>query len=343
MDTFAAPLMKVLFDHPMPFALAHGGFQTQIEQTRAALAPLGVEVEWLRWWDTAQHGDLIHCFGTASVAYLQQARAMRVPVVMTTLFTETCNRSDARLAWQGRMVRTILKLPFGEGMKNHLPWRAFSSCARNVVGLEVEKKVLQLVYGVEDAAVSVVPLGLSEAFLRAGPGSRNEPHLVCTGTITPRKRTVELAELARAARVPILFVGKPYHESDPYWQRFRELVDGQFVKHHPHVTGETEMIELLRAARGFVLMSAYENWCLSAHEAAACGLPLLVPDQKWSRERFGGEARYFTGDAARDDAVLKKFHDACPKLPAPRVKLFSWLDAARQLKAVYEDVLKASL
>jgi len=24
--------MKVLFDHPWPFALAHGGFQIQIEQ-----------------------------------------------------------------------------------------------------------------------------------------------------------------------------------------------------------------------------------------------------------------------------------------------------------------------
>jgi glycosyltransferase involved in cell wall biosynthesis len=99
------------------------------------------------------------------------------------------------------------------------------------------------------------------------------------------------------------------------------------------------MVELLRGARGFVLMSTWENWCLSAHEAAACGLPVLLPDQKWSRERFGAEANYFTGDMARDVEVLRRFHEACPKLPAPRVKLHSWSDAARVLKSVYEDVL----
>ena len=40
--------MKVLFDCHLPFMLAHGGMQIQIEQTRAALERLGVEVEPLR-------------------------------------------------------------------------------------------------------------------------------------------------------------------------------------------------------------------------------------------------------------------------------------------------------
>jgi len=334
--------MKVLLDHNFPFALAHGGLQTQIEQTREALLALGVEVEWLRWWDDSQHGDVIHHFGTATVAYLRQSREMRTPVVMTTLFTETCNRSDARLSRQRMLVRAVLKLPFGEGVKDHLPWRSFGMCARNVVGLEAERRVLEIVYGVPREAVAVVPLGLSETFLKAGAGNRVGAHLVCTGTITARKRTVELAELAREARVPVLFVGKPYHESDPYWRRFEKLVDGTFVRHQPHVSGEAEMVALLHGARGFVLMSAWENWCLSAHEAAACGLPLLVPDQKWSRERFGDAAHYFTGDKARDVRVLKEFFEACPNLPAPEVRLFSWADAARRLKDVYESVLSTS-
>ena len=46
--------MKVLFDHPNPFLLAHGGFQTQIVQTKVALERIGVEVDWLRWWDDEQ-------------------------------------------------------------------------------------------------------------------------------------------------------------------------------------------------------------------------------------------------------------------------------------------------
>ena len=33
--------MKVLFDHPNPFMLAHGGFQNQIEQTKKAPERIG--------------------------------------------------------------------------------------------------------------------------------------------------------------------------------------------------------------------------------------------------------------------------------------------------------------
>ena len=55
--------MKILFNHNFPFALAHGGMQTQIEQTQAALQSVGLEVEPLRWWDDLQRGDLIHYFG----------------------------------------------------------------------------------------------------------------------------------------------------------------------------------------------------------------------------------------------------------------------------------------
>src|ERR1019366_772376 len=48
--------MKVLFHHFLPFSLAHGGEQVQIEQTKTALERAGVEVEFLRWWDAAK-GD----------------------------------------------------------------------------------------------------------------------------------------------------------------------------------------------------------------------------------------------------------------------------------------------
>lgn len=332
--------MRVLFDHPSPFLLAHGGLQTQIEQTRSALEKIGVGVEWLRWWDDRQRGDLIHFFGTASNAYLHQARAMKLPVVMTTLFTETCNRSDAQLKRQAGLIRLILAMPFGEGMKQQLSWRTYGNCTRNVVGLVAEREVLERVYRVPPERTSIVPLGLSETYLHAGAGPRSGPHLICTGTIAARKNCIELAEMAIAAQTPILFVGKPYHATDPYWLRFEKLIDNRWVKYHAHVTSELEMIALLQSARGFVLMSNYENWCLSAHEAAACGLPLLVQDQKWSRERFGDQARYFAhiGNSAKNATILRQFYEQTPTLPSPKIKLHSWLDAAHELRMAYEAV-----
>ncbi len=335
--------MKILFDHPSPFLLAHGGFQTQIEQTKNALEEIGVEVEHLRWWDARQRGDLIHFFSAPSQSYLNLARAVRLPVVNTTLFTETCNRSDAKLRRQGFLVRVILSLPFGEGIKQQLTWGAYKGCAHNVVTLAAEKFVLETVYGIAPSAISIVPYGLSEIFLRAGRGDRSKNYLISTGTITERKNCIELAEMAKAAKVPILFVGKPYHPDDAYWRKFERRIDGQWVQYHSHVESEEEMVGLLKASRGYVLFSRHENWCLSAHEAAACGLPLLVPDQKWSRERFGGLVSYFRGFDTNDNVqILKQFYDRCPSLPPPPVKFYQWKDAAQQLKTIYEAVLSVS-
>jgi len=334
--------MKVLFDHGMPFALAHGGFQVQIEQTKLALEQLGVEVEWVRWWDENQRGDLIHYFGTTDSSNLECARLLGLPTVMTTLFTAACNRPPSRLALQGAFIRTLARLPFGEGFKKKLPWAAYHLVDCNVVGLETERRVFEMVHGVKSEHTAVVPLGLSAAFLQAGPGSRQDPRLICVGTITDRKNSVPLAQLAKHAEVPILFVGKPYSETDPYWKSFAELIDHRWVYHHPHVGSEKEMIALLQAARGAVVMSRYENWCLVAHEAAACGLPLLLPSLPWAHERFGERATYFPASPEDHAARLRKFYDDCPQLPAPGIRLHSWLEVGQELKALYTRLLNTS-
>jgi len=335
------PAVKVLIDSPVPAMLAHGGAQIQIEQTKAGLEAHGVEVEYLRWWDKAQRGDLIHYFGTASNSYLAIARNAGMPVVMTNLFTETCNRSQARLMRQGWLIQAALKIPLLRQVKGQLNWSTYGHAPHNVVGLECEKFVLEKVYQVPSERISIVPLGLPEVFLNAGPGPRGESHLITTGTITERKNSVALAKLAHAAQVPILFVGKPYHPSDPYWLSFKELIDHRWVRHQPHTDSEGEMTGLLQAARGFVLMSRFENWCLSAHEAVACGLPLLVQDQNWSRERFGNQAHYFQTIGYSDENVLrlKQFYADAPHLAVPALKLHSWVEVGGELKKVYEQVL----
>jgi glycosyltransferase involved in cell wall biosynthesis len=341
--------MKILFDHNLPFSLVHGGVQPAIEHPKRALEKLGVEVEFLRWWDDRQKGDLIQYFGMATNTYLRFARTKDLPVVLNTFFSETCNRSDARLAVQGFLTQLLLALPIGEGVKQQLSWRAYHNCTHNLVGLEAERKVLQTVYRVPPDKITVIPYGLSDAYMQAGPGSRSEPHLICTGRIIPLKHFVDLAEMAHQAQVPILFTGKPYRYDDPYFLRFQKLIDGRWVKHQlvPYDSpdgAEREMIKVLQAARGLVFMSDFENWCMSASEAAACGLPLLVQDQKWSRERFGDQVRYFDsiGVTAENVKILKQFYADAPNLRPPAIKLYSWEDTAREWKALYERLLSTS-
>lgn len=332
--------MKVLIDCHHPFALAHGGMQIQIEQTLAALNALGVSAEPLRWWDDQQRGDLLHQFGATPVDTLQLAHRQGLKVVMTLLLSQTCNRSAAQLWLRKLMIGGLSKLPNSMRGRNSV-WDRCAACDHIIVGLEAERRVVVENYRVPPAKVSTVPLGLSDGFLQASAATRDGGYLIAVGTIAPVKRSLELARLARKTGVPVLFVGKPFEPDNDYWREFSALVDGRCVRHQPHVASEPELIRLYRAARGFVLMSQYENWSFVAQEAAACGLPLLLMDLPWSRERFGAQANYFPKpwDENSSAAALKTFYERAATMPSPRIKLHGWPEAGRRLKQIYEALL----
>jgi len=333
--------MKVLFNCNLPFSLIHGGAPVQIEQTIAGLKQVGVEVEHLQWWNNGQTTDILHHVGYMEPGLTARAHDKGWKVANTVLFTETVNRSAAALRWRGLGVRLIRKGPWPRRLKDLFPWRTYHGADRMIVGLEAERDLLRNVYGVPAGRIEVVPLGLAEIFLQAGPPLRTEDHLICTGRITPSKNSLQLARLARDSRVPVLFVGKSEDSSSDYWKQFQALVDNRYVKHHEHVGSAAGIVDLLRRARGYVLMSQYENWSLAAHEAAACGLPLLLPDQPWSRERFADQASYFpTYEGPRAAAALRTFYDACPALPPPRVQLIGWPETGRMLRDVYAKMLR---
>jgi len=335
--------MKILFDHSSPFLLAHGGVQVQIEETKLALGRVGIDVEFVHWWEDQQKGDLIHYFGPISSAYLRLARRKGVPVVLTTFLSSTCNRSDLRLRIQGLVTRGLLALPGWDSVKAQLQWQSYREASHLIVGLEAERRVLQTVYGVPPSQISIVPLGLDNIYLATKQDRRPGTYLITIGTICDVKRSVELAELARAAEVPILFIGDPYSTTDPYWKRFKTLVDDRFVLYQNHRVDRAAMLNLLSSARGFVLFSHYENWSLAAHEAAACGLPLLLPDQTWSRECFFDQASYFKPDNLMSNAEsLRNFYASSPDLPPPRIEHYSWDDVATRLIGVYNTVAKST-
>jgi glycosyltransferase involved in cell wall biosynthesis len=332
--------MKILFDNHMPFLLAHGGAQTQVEETMRAVAGLGIEVEPLRWWDERQAGNLVHFFGLPGGLYSTMAHTRGIPVVATILLTSNCNHPTWRLRVQGLARRIVSGVPGGRLFRGQTNWGDYACVDRFVVGLQAEKRVLEILYGVSGGNISIVPLGLAEEFRSSGAAPRGSEYLVTSGTITDRKRSVDLARMAIEARVSVLFLGKPYSEDDPYWKEFQSLVDGKYVLHHGHVDSQPEMIRLLKSARGFVIFSRHENWCLSAHEAAACGLPILVQDQPWSRERFGSEASYLVnGQSAENPTRLRDFYNAALSKGPPAIQHHSWLEVAGQLKTIYEKLL----
>ncbi len=332
--------MKILFDHFAPFLLTHGGFQIQIEQTREALRATGVEVEHLRWWDEQQRGDILHYFGRPRLEYVRFAQGRGLKVVMTHLLTGL----GSRPAWKRGVQKLVMRAgevilpamataPFG--------WQAFRRVDASISLTPWEAHLMHDMFAVPANKVHVIPNGVEEDFLKSLPTARG-PWLVCTATLTERKRVAELALAAVAAQTPIWVVGKAYDESDAYAQRFLEIARAhpKLVRYEGALDDRARLAEAYRAARGFVLLSTEESLSLSALEAAACELPLLLSDLPWARTVFQQSAAYcpVTCDVSQTAAALRKFYDAAPGLPLPP-KPKSWLEVAAQLKTVYGGLL----
>lgn len=335
--------MRVLFDHPVPFLLAHGGLQVQIEQTKAALAALGVECDFLRWWDNHQTGDIIHYFGRMPVDLMELAQRKGIKVVLADLLTEQGSRSTARLALQRLVMRTLQRTLPARALARY-QWASYRLADACIALTSWEARLMAKLFAARPECIHVVPNGVEEVFLRSTPAARGL-WLICTTTITERKRVMDLAAAAVAARTPLWVVGKPYSESDPYCQRFVQLArqHSQFLRYEGAVADRHELARIYREARGFVLLSASETLSLSALEAAASGCPLLLSDLPWARSVFQQHVTYcpVTRSTSATALVLRRFYDAAPGLPPPP-RPVTWADVARQLQGVYATVLNTS-
>src|SRR6266704_4551851 len=197
--------MKVILDCHTPFMLAHGGAQIQIEQTLAALKKVGVEAEPLRWWDENQSADILQNFGRISALTLRLAQEKGMKVVISELLTEHGSRSRFRHLFHKTMIRVMTRslprnftLAFG--------WDAYREADACLALTPLEAELMKNVFGAPAERVHVVPNGVEEVFLASGRAERGK-WLVCTATITERKRVVELAEGAVKAQTPLWVIG----------------------------------------------------------------------------------------------------------------------------------------
>ncbi|HEY4415404.1 MAG TPA: glycosyltransferase family 4 protein [Verrucomicrobiae bacterium] len=332
--------MKILFDCSLPFALAHGGHAVQIQQTMIALQAIGVEVEPLRWWDENQAGDLIHYCGRMPAEHIRFAHKKKIKILIAELLTGQGSHTNTQ-----RLARKF----FRWGAENFAPrgfaavfnWEPYRLADGFVALTPWEKHLMEYKFDADPSKVFVVANGVEEAFFQSATAARGR-WLVCTATITERKRVLELAQAAVIAQTPIWIIGKAYGDGDDYAQQFFSLAkqNPEYIRYEGAIGNRAELAKIYRAARGFVLLSTMESLSLSALEAAACECPLLLSDLPWARTSFLEAVKFcpVTNVASVTAAVLRKFYDVAPQLPPPP-KPANWLEIARQFKLIYEKIL----
>jgi glycosyltransferase involved in cell wall biosynthesis len=329
--------MRILFDYHFPFAFAHGGAATQILATKAALDRLGLEVEFLRWWDGSQRGDVVHFFGRPADGYVDFAHRQGMKVVVSDLLGSLGARgAGARVAQRAVMAAARAALP--SGMLDRFGWKAYRQADACTALTTWEARLMSEMFGRPLPAIRVVPNGVDAMFFEPSPSERGR-FLVIAATIRPLKRVVETCRAAVAAGTPVCVLGKPYSESDPYFQSFRALVHeyAELLRYEGEIEDRRRLMEWYRQARGFVLLSEYESLSLAALEAAACGCPLLLSDLPWARAQFGDDATYAPVGGSSES--LRRFYEAAPTLKAPARPL-SWDQVAERLRDLYAEVAR---
>jgi glycosyltransferase involved in cell wall biosynthesis len=334
-STLIKTIVKILTYSALPFNLAHGGVTNIYQRTSDVLSELGFEVEPLRWWDKDQTGDILFCFCRTSNDIVDYAKKKGMKVVVEQVLTGLVSRP----LWK-RRVQKLFKI-FLENcgpsmMKEAYGWRAFHAVDMHFVPSPHDARAVHHMFDVPLAKILVLPYGVDDAFLNAPRGPRAN-HLICTATVTQRKRVLEVAQAASIAKVPLWIVGKTYGTDDAYSEEFHRVVQQShgIVKHIPHIDAREVLANMLAEARGFVLLSTMETVSQSALEASACGCPMLLSDLDWARVAFGKNAFYcnVNSQPTRMAASIKNFYDACPNFNQ-EFQAGSWFENRSRLKEI---------
>jgi glycosyltransferase involved in cell wall biosynthesis len=285
----------------------------------------------MRWWDEHQTGDLIHHFGRMSSDHVQFAHNKKMKVVMAELLVAQSSRSP----WQIRTRRLISRLAarfVPHSFIANFNWDSYRLADAFIALTAWEKHLMEYMFDADPH---------EEVFFHTPPVARG-PWLVCTATLTERKRVLELAAAAIAAQTPVWIIGRAYGQGDAYSGKFLTLAQAnpRWVRYEGAVSDRAALAGIYRAARGFVLLSNMESLSISALEAVACECPVLLSDLPWARGTFPQGAQFcpVTDSVPVMAQALRRFYDAAPGLPCPP-KPATWLEVGRQLLAVYEQAM----
>jgi len=225
-----------------------------------------------------------------------------------------------------------------------LCWDAYQLADASIALTSWEKELMVDMFSAKPGRVHVVPNGVEEVFFSHSISKSQTPkskYLVCTATITERKRVVELAEAAIIAQVPVWIIGEPYSKKDRYYEKFLAVVRdaGGMVRYEGGISSREKMASIYQNASGFVLLSSMESLSLSALEAAAGGCSLLLADLPWARSSFGSQATYSRlGSKEQEARHLKNFYHGIDEAPKPHEPC-RWEDVGKQLCRIYEGLL----
>ncbi len=334
----------VLFDTTNAF-LTPGGKTTHAVKLQQELTKLGINIEFSRWWDKSQEDcDIIHFLTPAPyVAYLAKSKGKKTLLSMIFDFESNKPPREQRKAILKNKI--IDKLP--GSLSNGAYWKAFqymdiihfmheqdrSTALRYFPNYLPKNKTLIIphAYDPKDMNISDNLNIIDMKF--------PDKYLISCANISERKQSILLAQYAKKAKVPIVFIGSS-NNADSYYQKFKSEIDNKYVFYPGYVSKEwKDCIE--KNASGYVLLSKGESGCIAVYEAAGYKIPLLLSNLPWAWGYDTPTDISFCDFQDETKAIeqLRLFYNSASHLNHTPFKVHTWNEVAQMYKNTYNQLL----
>ncbi len=332
--------MKVLLIDTTKAFLTPGGKTTHALKLQQEISKLGVDIEFARWWDSAQSdADIIHFLsGDTYSARLAKQKGMK------TFFSMIFDFETNKSSWEKAIAKIKIKIKYL--FLENFYWKSlkFMDCVQfmHIYDMNCAKQYFPSLFA--NQKVVVIPHAYDPLDINISDCLNIEnmhfptKYLVSCANISPRKQTLKLAKLAKKACTPIVFIGG--HSDDDYFASFRKEIDNKYVFYPGYVSKEwKDCIE--KNAAGFVLLSLGESGCIAVYEAAAYKIPLLLSNLPWAWGYEKPTDIFFCDQQNEKKATLqlKHFYERACKLDHPPFLIRTWSEVALNYVNCYKELL----
>lgn len=337
--------MKVLLFDTINAFFTPGGRTTHALKLQQELSKLGVNIEFSRWWDENQSDcDIVH-FLVPDIFQAKLAKERGKKMILTLVFDFESNKSlteQLKTRWKNKIIDVI---PF---VQNKAYWHSFPYFDKIVFMHQYDKETALRYFPrfLNAGQTMIIPHAYDpgDMYISKHPDIAHQmfpqKYLISCAHISPRKQSIILAQYAKKAQTPIVFMGGP-GESKKYFDAFRNEVDNRYV-FYPGFVSKEQKDYIEQQASGFVLLSQGESGCISVYEAAAYKLPLLLSDLPWARGYDTPAHISYCNYKNPGKAVtqLKNFYDRTEKLQHPPFKIHTWSEIAQIYSEQYKKLVK---
>ena len=337
--------MKVLLYDTTYAFLTPGGKTTHAIKLQKEISKKGVDIQFARWWDKSQEdADIIH-FLTPDLQIAKTAKEKGIKTFFSMIFDFESNKSEKEK--KKTILKNLLVDRLPQFSSSGAYWKALPYMDRIqfMHKYDMQTALRYFPKYIDNRKIVEIPHAYDPADMNISTGLNidemgfPDKYLVSIANISKRKQTVKLAQLARLAKVPVVFMGSADF-NDSYFKEFSSLIDNKYIYYPGYVSKEwKDCIE--SHAAGYVLLSLGESGCIAVYEAAAYKIPLLLSNLPWAWGYENAKDIYFCDqeNITKSIVQLQEFYKIASKLERPPFEIHTWSDIATLYVEEYKKIL----